>query len=99
MKVYTNNHWRDFEYRCDVPSKILETHFDWTNDAHEEHGDYSDGFFFYRGYWYHLSEFTGTSGELAESGWHGYKGDSLFSGVAIRLSEDGEQFQVGTIVA
>lgn len=37
----------------------------------------------------------GKSGDVM-SAWHGYHGDSYFSGVLIRLSDDGERYQVAT---
>ena len=95
QRIVTNNRWRDFVYRHDVPVKILASQFDWTNEAHEEHGDYSDGFIEYRGIWYHLGDFMRGGVES----WTGSHGDSFFSGVLIRLSEDGEQYQIATYYA
>ena len=92
MKVRTNNHWRDFKYRDEVPANVLADQFDWTNDWYAQYGDYSDGFIEYRGFWYHLGDFMRGGVE----GWHGVHADSFFSGVVIRLSEDGEQYQIGT---
>lgn len=92
IKVVTNGQWRDFVYRSDVPEKVLKSQFDWTDKAHEDHGDYSDGFLCYRGVWYHVADFQRGGIE----GWSGSHGDSFFSGVVIRLSKDGEQYQIGT---
>lgn len=91
-KVRTNRQWRAFKYRHEVPAKILASQFDWTNEAHEKDGDYSDGFIEYRGCWYHLADFV--RGGIP--GWDGAHGDSFFSGVVIRLSKDGEAYQIGT---
>lgn len=33
-----------------------------------------------------------------KSGWDGYHGDSYFSGIVIKLSPDGEQYQVGKYI-
>ena len=98
MKIKTNNHWRQFSYRNEVPGSVLADQFDWTNEAHEEHGDYSDGFFQYRGYWYHLSDFMRWTcpQEGFEQYWDGYSSDSFFSGVFIKISDDGEEYQIGT---
>ena len=95
LRITTNGHWRDFIYRMDVPASVLADQFDWTDEAHEEHGDYSDGFISYRGCWYHLGDFMAGGIE----GWHGAHGDSYFSGVVIRLSDDGEQYQIGTYIS
>lgn len=41
LHIRTNNHDREFLDREDVPPKVLAGQFDWTNEAHAEHGDYS----------------------------------------------------------
>lgn len=95
LKIVTNNHWRQLKYRHEVPEKVLQGQFDWTNED-----DHCDGFFQYRGTWYHSSEFLslsqGAPREMKE--WHGYSSDSFFSGVLIRISEDGEMYQVATYI-
>ena len=96
LTIRTNNHWREFVYRDDVPSSVLASQFDWTDEAHEKDGSYSDGFFKYLGCWYHLADFmrfTNDAGGPMAS-WHGQAGDSYFSGTLIRISDDGEQYQV-----
>jgi len=90
MTIITNHQWRPFVYRTEVPAKILKEDFDWTNE------DDIDGFFQYRGHWYHMSEFMVFSGlNHPLKGWDGYRGDSFFSGEVIKISSDGEQYQVG----
>jgi len=92
MNIVTNHHKRQFAYRNEVPANVLADQFD-----HLDAADV-DGFFRYRRYWYHVSDFTvSTSPELAD--WHGFHADSFFSGIAIRISEDGETYQVGLILA
>lgn len=91
MRVRTNGHRRLFVYRHDVPVEVLEDDLDWTDENDV------DGFFCYRGVWYHLSQFI----RLPErapmlAGWHGYHADSFFSGVVLRTTDDGEAYQVGT---
>lgn len=93
--VKTNRRWREFKRRDEVPPKILKSEFDWTNEGHAKHGDYDDGFIHYHGVWYHLSQFM--KGGVA--GWDGAHSDSFFSGIMIRLSSDGEQYQIGTYFA
>lgn len=92
LRIVSNYSWRSFRYRYEVPKKVLESEFDWTNRDHEESGSYEDGFFQYRGTWYHLSQFSRGGVE----GWDGSHADSFFSGILIRLSPDGESFQVAT---
>jgi len=97
MKIRTNRQWREFKLREDVPKKILASEFDWTNKDHALHCDYSDGFIHYKGCWYHLSQFERLGGgPLTSAGWTGGHADSFFSGVVIKLSSDGEQYQIGT---
>lgn len=87
--IRTNHHWRPFLYRTEVPDAVLASEFDWTDP-----GDDIDGFFRYRGAWYHLSEFLR---EDSIPGFHGFHGDSYFSGVAVAVSDDGERYKVATV--
>jgi hypothetical protein len=88
--IRTDHRWRQFQYRHDVPEKVLESEFVHLPEAF-------DGFFRYRKWWFHVSDFIRIPSEAADlRGWHGYAPDSFFSGVLIKLSEDGEAFQVGT---
>lgn len=94
MKIQSNYHWRPFVYRADVPPAILASEFDWL-DAEAD-----DGFFKYRGWWYHVSEFYGTAGldafgMAAMDVWDAHYPDSFYSGIVIRFGED-DQYQVGT---
>lgn len=97
--VKSNQHWRPFVYRSEVPAKVLADRFGHLPDEY-------DGFLCYRGWWYHLSDFLSaggygrtrpTTGMLAH--WDGYHGDSFFSGVVINVSEDGAEYQIGTYVS
>lgn len=106
IKIRTNRQWRPFVYRQDVPARVLESQFDWMKVTCEHCGqkhwpeeDYLDGFFRYQGHWYHLADFERTSGNDEFTGWHGQRGETFFSGVLIRLSDDGETFQVATYIA
>ena len=88
MHITTNHQWRDFTYRTDVPAHVLTDQFDWLDS------ETSDGFFQYRGCWYHLTEFTVAPASLTP--WDGYKGDSYSSGILIQVSRDGEQYRIAT---
>jgi hypothetical protein len=92
VKIRTNRAWHEFKLREDVPKRVLKRQFDWTNKAHALHCDYSDGFISYKGCWYHLSQFERTTVD----GWTGQHCDSFYSGVLIRLSSDGERYQIAT---
>lgn len=96
LTIRTDRKWKDLQYRWGVPAKVLADQFDY-QDASKESG-VTDGYFRYLRTWYHLDEFLRLD-HLAEDsplkGWDGYAGDSYFSGVLIKLSSDGEQYQVG----
>jgi len=87
--VTTDLREKHFRYRYEVPASVLRDRFDWLDEEQD------DGFFRYRGIWYHISEFMWTNG----NDWHGYRGDSFFSGVVLRLSPDGETYIVGTYIS
>jgi hypothetical protein len=107
-KIVTNHHDRQFVYRYDVPDSVLANELDWTTE--EEH---FDGYFCYRGVWYHRSDFMSFQGvafiespapgsdstEVHSNQWNGYHGDSYFSGVLIKLSEDCETYRIATYYA
>jgi len=58
-----------------------------------------DGYFSYKGHWYHTSGFTHAPKEVFGGKWSGYAGDSFFSGVLIELADDGEEYRVGTYIS
>jgi len=91
MGVTTDRKWKPFLYRNEVPEKVLNEDFDWLDEEDQ------DGFFRYRGNWYHLSEFLRT--DTFEPDWQGYLCDSMFSAVVLNLSDDGEEYMVGTYIA
>jgi len=94
-KIITNNHERSFLYRSEVPTDILESQFDYLD------ADTFVGFIHYRGHWYHTSCFMrfGYPGSVPFQGWHGYSSDSFYSGVLIKISDDGETYQIATYIS
>jgi len=94
LTITTNRRWRDFAYRADVPAKVLADQF-----SHLAEEDSFSDFFCYRGHWYHTSDFMAVANGSPLAGWHGYHGDSYFSGVVIRIDKDGERYMVGTYLA
>lgn len=97
--VSSDNRWKDFVYGVDVPKRVLQSEFDYLDDAENE-----TGFFKYKNTWYHTSQFIRTAGggaagggapELQAAGWDGIASDSYSTGVVIKLSDDGEQYKVG----
>lgn len=89
MKIITNHHWRQFAYRDEVPSDILASEFDYQSP-----NEAFDGFLKYHGFWYHLDEFEIPGPE----GWDAAACDSAFSATVIRVSRDGEWYQVGRLL-
>lgn len=95
MKIYTDNKWKQFKYRYEVPKCILKTEFDY-QDPEEA----TDGFFQYKRAWYHLDMFmrmpNNAPKELKK--WDGYLNDSAFSGVLIKVSNDSEEYKIATFI-
>jgi hypothetical protein len=91
--IKTDHKWRQFKYRDEVPDKVMRDQF--------SHLDNMDGFFKYRDWWYHLSDFmlVDEHSPLREHGWHGYHSDSYFSGVVIKTHPDGGEYMVGTYMS
>lgn len=94
VKVTSNHQWRDFSYRHEVPQEVLDDEFDY-----QDEDEVFDGYFFYKGSWYHLDQFMAVPRGMFLGDWDGYLNDSMFSGVVIRVSDDGEQYQVGYFVS
>lgn len=96
MKITTDYKWKRLKYGYEVPQKILNNQFDYMRDDEK-----SDGFIVYRKRWYHLNEFMriDENSPLFMLGYHGYIGDSYFSGILIRLSDDGESYQIATYIS
>jgi len=98
MKVITDHKWKDLRYSYEVPKSVIKKQFDWIEDP-----EIGQSFFKYRNYWYHLSEFMSCHNEVwshgnpyKSMGWDGYHTNSYFSAVLVKISEDGEQYQVAT---
>ena len=98
LTITTDHKWKQFKYRDDVPVKVLESQFSHLNTRGE---DDTDGYFCYKGYWYHLSDFMAMdkNSPLKEAGWHGYLNDSMCSGVVLKVSDDCETYIVGWFVS
>jgi hypothetical protein len=88
--IKTNHQWRDLLHWHELTDGE-RARFDWL-DTEDRHGEAS--FVRYRGWCYCLDEFMRSE---ALPGYHGYAGDSYFSGVAIKLSSDGDRVQLATV--
>ena len=93
LTIKTDNKWKQFKYRNEVPAKVLKDQFDYLSED-----DSFDGFILYRKHWYHLSDFMRIENHPDDkfSSYHGYSSDSFFSGVLIKVSKDGEMYQIAT---
>jgi hypothetical protein len=89
--IKTDRKWKNFKYGYELPKKWRKE-FDWMNDEEYEVGC----FLIYRNWAYSLLDFLRVEHNSDLKGWHGYSSDTYFSGVVIRLSEDGEQYMIGT---
>tara|TARA_R110000824_G_scaffold103432_1_gene245753 strand:+ start:1695 stop:2015 length:321 start_codon:yes stop_codon:yes gene_type:complete len=102
IKITTDHKWHQFRYRHEVPESALNTTFEYLTEADSDAtATGGEGFFQYRKNWYHVGDFMvfnhGAPDQL--TAWHGHASDSFFSGVLLRISEDGEEYQVATYIA
>lgn len=89
MHIITDGKWKQFKFRDEVPAKVLADQFSHLDE------DTIDGFFKYRDWWYHTSDFV----KSGVNGWDGAHGDSFFSGVLLKISSDGEKYKVGLAIS
>jgi len=96
VMLVTDNKWKHFKYRDEVPKKVWDFHFD-----HLSEEDDFDGFLCYRKRWYHISDFMRTPQNAPEfmREWHGYLSDSFFSGVLIQCSDGMESYKIATYIS
>jgi len=86
--IRTNRHWREFLYGYELPASVRPD-FDYLDDDEFT----SAAFIKYRGEYMALDNFMLCDRE----GWQGVATDSYFSGTLIRISDDGERYQVARI--
>jgi hypothetical protein len=99
MRITANNHWRHFKYSYEVPESVF-SYYDWLSEDESLYG-----WIHYRNEWYHVSQFMRYADYSTQhfkrkdsdkvTQWHAYSADTYFSGLIIRISEDGEQYQIG----
>ena len=87
IKVITNNQWRDIINGFDLSDKE-KADFDYCDDVNSEQ------FIRYKGHVYHMGDIMRIESKdcspSAFDGYHGYVGESYFSGVLFELSDCGE---------
>jgi hypothetical protein len=100
--IKTNKQWRPILHSYELPDSAREQ-FEHLND--EEF--YGTSFVKYKGYFYELGEFmrvadggdfaaAGWDGSCNAAGWDGICINSLWEGVLIKLSNDGERYQIAS---
>ena len=94
MQITTNHHVRPLLAAHELPAGVQEEYFDYIP------ADSEDGpqFFQYRGWWYDTNEFTRSEGDLKISGWDGIQADSVWSGIAVRLSDNEGHYMEDEVV-
>ncbi len=92
MKVITDHKWKQFKYQNEVPKKVLIEQFE-----HLSEESTIDGFLKYKNNWYHISDFMSASKQ--DHPWHGYTSDTVWSGVMIEVSDNGEEYRIGYYVS
>ena len=89
MQIKTDHKWKNF--------------LDWYQLTDKEKADFdymSTSFIRYRGAVYSMDDFMVLDAQSPFPGkWHGYQSDSFYSGVLIELSDDGEQYRIGTYIS
>jgi len=74
----------------DKKAAKIRKQFDYLTDTKFE----DESFIMYKGWVYAMSDFVridrDATGDLAQSGWHGYNVDTFFSGVLIKRCDDGD---------
>lgn len=99
MKIKTDNKWKNFKSRYEVPAKILKSEFDHHGDDISDLVKDNANYFKFNNSWYHTDMFMRLEGKDPQTkNWDGYHGDSYFSGVLIKLSRDGEQYKVASYI-
>lgn len=97
MKITTNNKPRDVLFGYEIPEHRAE--FDYMTDE-----DFAEQeFFCFKGQVYCLGDFMGHVSFLPENHpfkeWHGYMGMTAFSGILVKMVQDGEKVVVGQWVS
>lgn len=89
MHIITNNQYRQILNSFDLPAEVL-SEFDYYNEE-----QLSQALFFkYKGQYYDLAQFQKVKHSGLEN-WHGLFSLSYFSGILVKLANDGESVLVG----
>ena len=93
LEITTNKLWQQFHYIDEVPKDVVSDYL----DLYETDEGFEDGWIKYKKDWYHLNDFLRLSkgSPLHSQGWEGYHAESYFSGKVLKISENGEGYQIG----
>jgi len=91
MEIITDYKWKSLLCFYELTKKEKQD-LDWIEEE-------TARVFRYRGNVYSLDEFMAIPNGAFPTKWHGYHSDSFFSGILIEVSEDGEQYRVGTYIS
>jgi len=101
MEICTNNHWRQFKYSYEVPKDVMADYFD-----HLKVDEVLGQYIMYRNRWYHISDFMSLHNKIhcpnppkSMTGWDGYLSDGFYSGILIKISDDGDCYRIGTYIS
>jgi len=99
VQVTTNNHDRQFLFGYEVPEEV-KAEYDWLDDDSKH-----DNWIKFKGHHYHVADFMAVNNIVHnpnppewQEGWDGYRSDSFFSGVVIKISDDNETYRIGTFI-
>lgn len=93
MRIYSNFKERELLSYWDIPEKVRKDQFDYLAEG-------EGSFFKYKGTWYSLDQFMKIqNAPTAFQNWDGYYNDSFFSGVLLKMSDDGYTCKVGTFIS
>lgn len=91
LTIRTDNRWKPFKYGYEVPRSVLEE-YDYLDEYEAE-----DGFFRYKGQWYHISDFMTVMSNFPQEmrRWDGYFQLGYSDGLVLKVSDDNESYIVG----
>ena len=91
MIIKTDHKWKDFMYSYQLTEKEILELDHLTRDEID-----SRSFIRYKGQIYDMGDFMRVPDQMGGLlGWHAYSSDSFFSGVVIKVSDDGDQYIIG----
>lgn len=96
VKVTTDHKWKNLLYGYELPESVLSD-FDYIEPEELP----TRSFIKYKGGYYDVGDIMRIDPEREHypeefKSWHGYVSETFFSGILVRLSDDGEQYQIAS---